>query len=102
MMKTKVMIKAIFPSIDKEYDIKVPINELMWKINKLIIKAIYDMNGINIDIKQDSFIMINKSTGSIYDNNTALIDTDIRNGTEIVFLKENWFIKLNDLLSFSF
>ena len=46
-------------------------------------------NGINIDIKQDSFIMINKSTGSIYDNNTALIDTDIRNGTEIVFLKEN-------------
>ena len=61
----------------------------MWKINKLIIKAIYDMNGINIDIKQDSFIMINKSTGSIYDNNTALIDTDIRNGTEIVFLKEN-------------
>ena len=83
------MIKAIFPSIDKEYDIKVPINELIWKINKLIIKAIYDMNGINIDIKQDSFIMINKSTGSIYDNNTALIDTDIRNGTEIVFLKEN-------------
>lgn len=86
MMKNKIMIKAIFPTIDKEYDIKIPINELVWKINKLIVKAIYGMNGIDIDIKED-FVMINKTTGEIYKNNVAIIDTNIRNGTEIVFLK---------------
>lgn len=88
MMKNKVLIKAIFPSIDREYDIKIPVNEIMWKVNKLVVKAIYDMNGINIDIKNDNFVMINKNNGNIYQNNTIVIDTDIRNGTEIVFLKD--------------
>lgn len=87
MMKNKVMVKAIFPSIDKEYDVKIPVNELVWKVNKLITKAIYDMNGIPINIKEDTFIMTNKANGEIYKNNVAIIDTDIRNGTEIVFLR---------------
>ena len=88
MMKNKVMIKAVFPAIDREYDIKVPVNEIVWKVNKLITKAVYDMNGLSIDIKQDNFLMINKTTGKIYNDNSVVIDTDIRNGTEIVFLKE--------------
>ncbi len=88
MMKNKVMIKAVFPAIDREYDIKVPVNEIVWKVNKLITKAVYDMNGLSIDIKQDNFLMINKTTGNIYNDNSVVIDTDIRNGTEIVFLKE--------------
>lgn len=88
MMKTKVIIKANFPSIDKEYDIKIPVNELVWKVNKLVIKAIYDMNGIHLDLKNDSFIMMDKSTGKIYPNNAIVINTDIRNGSEIIFIKE--------------
>lgn len=89
MMKNKVMIKAVFPSIDKEYDINIPVNELAWKVNKLIVKAIYDMNGIPVDLVNDKFIMINKTTGETYRNNVAIIDTNIRNGAEIVFLREN-------------
>ena len=46
MMKNKVIVKVVFPSIDKTYDIKIPVNEVLWKINKLIVKAIYDMNGM--------------------------------------------------------
>ncbi len=89
MMKNKVLIKAIFPSIDREYDIKIPVNELIWKVNKLIVKAVYDMNGIKIDIKSDNYIMLNRASGLKYDNNSIVIDTDIRNGTEILFLKES-------------
>ena len=74
MMKNKVLIKAIFPSIDKSYDIKIPVNELVWKTNKLIVKAIYDMNGIEIDLKNDTFLMLNKVTGEVYKNNVAVID----------------------------
>ncbi len=88
MMKNKVIVKAVFPSIDKEYDIKIPVNEAIWRIKKLTTKAIYDMSGLPIDIKKDNFLMINKTTGQIYDNNSVLIDTNIRNGTELVFIKE--------------
>ncbi len=87
MMKTKIIIKAIFPSLDRCYDIKIPINEVLWKVCKLLSKAIYDMNGINIDVIGSSFVMMNKTTGTIYNLNTTVIDSDIRNGTEIVFLK---------------
>ena len=82
------MIKAIFPSIDREYDIRIPVNELVWRINKLIVKAIYDMNGMKLDLRTDNFVLINKTTGRVYKNNEVIIETDIRNGSEIVFLKE--------------
>ena len=88
MMKNKVIVKAVFPSIDKEYDIKIPVNEAIWRIKKLTTKAIYDMSGLPIDIKKDNFLMINKTTGQIYDNNSVLIANNIRNGTELVFIKE--------------
>ena len=87
-MNNKVMIKAIIPSIDKEYDIKIPVNEVIWKINKLIIKAIFDMNNIEYNIKTDNYVMIDKTSGKIYNNNEIVIDTDIRNGSEIMFIKE--------------
>lgn len=87
-MKNKVLIKAIFPAIDKEYDIKIPVNEVIWKINKLIIKSIFDLNNIEIDLKNENFIMMNKTTGKIYSNNMVVIDTDIRNGSEIFFIPE--------------
>lgn len=87
MMKSKVIIKAIFPSLDKCYDIKIPVNEILWKVSKLLAKAVYDINGINIDIMNSSFVLMNKTSGTIYDLNTTVIDSDIRNGAEIVFFK---------------
>lgn len=88
MMKNKIIVKAVFPSIDKVYDIKIPVNELIWKISSLVSKAVYDMNGIPFDINKDNFAIINKVTGSIYENNSIVIDTDIRNGSELFFIKE--------------
>ena len=89
MMKNKVIIKAVFPAIDRSFDIKIPVNELVWKVSSLVSKAIYDMNGLPFDINTDNFAMISKSTGKIYESNLAIIDTDIRNGSEIIFIKEN-------------
>ena len=89
MMKNKVIVKAVFPAIDKVYDIKIPVNELIWKVSSLVTKAVYDMNGIPYDINNDNFAIINKETGLIYESNSIVIDTDIRNGSELFFIKEN-------------
>lgn len=88
MMKTKVLIKAIFPAMDMEYDVKIPVNEQVWKVNKLLVKAVFDMNNFAYDIKNDNYVILNKKNGTIYDNNQIIIDTDIRNGTELIFIKE--------------
>ena len=87
-MNNKVLIKAILPNIEQEYDMFIPVNEQIWKIEKLAVKCIYDILNISYNPKQESYNIINKITGQIYDKNQIVIDTDIRNGTELYFVKE--------------
>lgn len=87
-MNNKVLIKVILPNMELEYDMFVPVNEQLWKIEKLAVKCIYDLANIKYNPKSDPYIIINKITGQIYDKNLVVLDTDIRNGTELYFIKE--------------
>ena len=83
-MKDKVLIKLIVPEIDKTFDLFLPVNELIWKTKKLITKSISDITNIPLIAYDCS--LVSKDTGKIYLNNQFIIDTDIRNGSEIVLL----------------
>ena len=83
-MENKVLVKVVLPEIDLSYDVFIPVNELVWKIKKLLIKALSDLSGINLNDKE--FILINKNSGYIYGNNQIIIDTDIRNATELYMI----------------
>lgn len=85
-MKNKVLIKVLFPELSTDYDIFIPVNEQVWKVNKLICKTIFDLANIQYDIKNDNYIFFNKVTGKIYEDNEIIINTDIRNGTELVMI----------------
>ena len=80
-MENKVLIKVLLPEADLDYDIFIPVNELVWKIKKMLIKSISDLSGIKFS--KNDYILINKDTGVIYENNQTIIDTDIRNATEL-------------------
>ena len=86
-MENKVLIKLIMPELDEEFDIFIPVNELIWKIKKLIIKSISDLSKTDLNI-QDEYILINKDNSKIYTNNEILINTDIRNGTELFLISK--------------
>ena len=87
-MKNKVLIKLIVPELDQEFDIFIPVNELVWKIKKLLLKSISDLANINLN--QDlEYILMNKYTSEIYDNNTLIINTNIRNGSELLLFSKN-------------
>ena len=87
-MKNKVLVKLIFVELDLSYDIFLPVNELIWKIKKMIQKSVSDLTNIPLDI-QSEYILINKDSGKIYSNNEILINTDIRNGSELIFVSKN-------------
>lgn len=89
-MINKVLIKLYVPELDYTFDIFVPVNEVIWKIKKLILKSVYDLTGGSIDISKE-YVLINKNTSKYYDNNSVLVNTDIRNATELIILsiKEN-------------
>lgn len=84
-MKNKVLIKLYVPELDFSFDLFIPVNELVWKIKKMLIKSISDLTGGVLDNKKE-YALVNKFTGMIYDNNEIIINTDIRNATELIII----------------
>ncbi|MBQ6539375.1 MAG: hypothetical protein IJL76_03775 [Bacilli bacterium] len=84
-MNNKVLIQLFVPEIDETFDLFIPVNELLWKIKKLVVKSVYDLTNGEIDPTKE-YILINKITGEIYKDNVIIRDTNIRNATEIVLL----------------
>lgn len=87
-MKNKVLIRLIFPELDESFDVFVPVNEIIWKIKKMMIKSVKDLSGSRINMNYE-YILLNKDNLRIYNNNEIVINTDIRNGTEIIVLSGN-------------
>ena len=87
-MKNKVLVKIMIPEINESYDVFIPVNEYIWKINKLVQKSIYDLTGGNLNLEKE-YVLINNYTGKVYKNNDVIIDTEIRNGTELTLLSSD-------------
>lgn len=89
-MKNKVLIRLYVPEIDFSFDVFIPVNEIVWKVKKLLVKSVSDLTGGILDLESD-FTLINKVTSAIYDNNSIVINTNIRNASELILLsvKEN-------------
>ncbi len=81
----KVLVKLYVPMLDESYDVFIPVNEIVWKIKKLLIKSVSDLSDINLDINKN-YILINIETGTIYDDNNIIISTDIRNSTSLALI----------------
>lgn len=86
-MKNKVLIKLIVPELDETFDVFIPVNELVWKIKRLILKAIGDLSNANIDTNIE-YILLNKDNSKIYNNNEIILDTDIRNSSELILISK--------------
>ncbi len=85
-MMNKVLIKLYVPTLGENYDIYIPVNEMVWKVNRLIVKLISDMSNDNFSIDKD-YALINIDTGMIYNNNDIIINTDIRNASRLLLVE---------------
>ena len=81
-MNNKVLIKLIVPEINLSFDVFLPVNEVIWKIKKMLIKCVCDLSNASMDMNTE-YVLINKDGSRIYKNNEILIETDIRNASEI-------------------
>ena len=82
-MNNKVLIKLIVPDIDETYELFIPVNEIVWKIKKLVLKAIEELCDSNVNLQKD-YTLMNINTSKIYTDNEIIRDTDIRNATELI------------------
>lgn len=84
-MNNKVLVKLIVPEINMQFDVFIPVNEIIWKINKLLLKSLADLSESTIDFNKE-YILMNKDNSRIYTNNEIVINTDIRNSTELILI----------------
>jgi len=84
-MKNKVLVKVYVPEFELSYDIFIPVNEYIWRVKELIIKSINDLENLKIDLNH-KFILVNKDNGTIYDNNSIVYKTDIRNASDLLLI----------------
>ena len=68
-MNDKIIVKISVPELDSTYDVFLPPNEIIWKISKMITKIVFDLSEIKVNLRS---------------NYILIIDTDIRNGTELI------------------
>lgn len=81
----KVLIKLTIPDLDSSYDVFIPINRKIGNVIELLNKSLNELTkGIYEGTRQQN--LYNKYTGTRYNNNLLVIETDIRNGTHIILI----------------
>lgn len=86
-MNNKVLIKLYTPEFGRIFDVYIPVNYLVWKVNKMLAKCIGDLCDYSIDLKKE-FLLINKDTDEVYGNNMIIRETNIRNGSELILISK--------------
>ena len=85
MNKNKILIELSVPSIEKSYDIFIPINKKIGTMKKLIEESLVELSEEAYIIKEDTNLY-SQETGKIYDVNTSIKDTDLKNGSRVILI----------------
>lgn len=85
MMENKVLVTILVPSLEKTYDMFIPVNKRIYEVINLIKESLnkLSLGALNIN---DQYNLYSENTGDIYDINSLIRDTDIRNDTRIIML----------------
>ncbi len=81
MLDNKVLVNLFVLSLEKNFEVFIPVNEKIGNISKLLNTTLFD----SIDFDKN-IILSNIDTGEVYQNNELVINTDIKNGTKIILI----------------
>lgn len=85
-MENKVLVKLIVAANDQEIDCFIPINEKIYNIKKIFLKYVFDSTNIEEDVV-NQYVLINGRTNMVYNNNDRIVNTDIRNCSELILIQ---------------
>ena len=85
MEKNKILVELEIPIIEKKYDLFIPINKKVGTIKSLIETSLLELTDNSYEIKEETNLY-SKETGTVYDVNQTVRDTDLKNGSRIILL----------------
>lgn len=81
----KVLVKLYVPTIEEQYDIWIPLNKRIYNVIVLLVKAINDLSG-GYYTPEKMPVLYDKLSARPFDVNLKVMDSTIRNGTEIILM----------------
>ena len=83
-MKNKVLVNLYVPFLEKKYELFLPVNNKIGEIIVLIGRALPDVTGGYYNHQEER--LYNRLNGYEYQVNETIKNTNIRNGTELIFM----------------
>ena len=81
----EVLVKLYVPTIGEQYDIWLPVNKKIHTIITLLVKSVNEFTkGYYLPNKMP--YLYDKATVKAFDINSRVIDTEIRNGSELILI----------------
>lgn len=81
----EVLVKLYVPKVDEQFDIWIPLDKQIHTIIRLLVKAVNEFTkGYYTPSKMP--YLYDKITGKPFNINLKLIDSEIRNGTELIMI----------------
>lgn len=85
MIENKVLITVNVPSLERKYDMYIPVNRKVHNVLDMMKKALFELSTGSF-VTAHSYALYNAETGSAYDMNVLVRDTDIRNNSKVILL----------------
>lgn len=80
----KYLVRVYVPLIEETYDVFIPNSKRIVDIIYYICSIINNLTDGVFSVK--SYKLINRDTGNVYDYNSIISETDIKNGTELIIM----------------
>ncbi len=81
----EVLVKLYIPKVDQQYDIWIPLNKKIYTIINLLVKSVNEFTkGYYTPSKMP--YLYDRTTAKVFDINKKVIETEIRNGTELIMI----------------
>lgn len=81
----KILVLVYIPEIEQEYDVYIPINKKVGTIKKYLISSVEEFNDGNVS-NIENLKLYDKENSMLYDNNTLVKDSGIKNGTKLILM----------------
>lgn len=80
----RILVKLYVPLLEKKYDIWIPVNKSIYYCINAFLSGLDAINKIQYVYDENYPRLYNKETADVYNLDSIVIDTDIRNGTELI------------------
>ena len=82
----KYLVTIIVPTLEMNFEMYIPNNKKVGTIKTYISKSINELTSGQYNKDTSSIMLIDRVSGKEYLNNSYIKDTEIKNGTKLIFM----------------